>query len=494
MRRLLSLSIVAAALAVVASGCGSSSSSDQLSTALSYMPKTSAVVVAINTNLNSDQAKQVGKIVNRVPQGGQILNGIKQSVSRNGIDFEKDLKPLLGNDLVVSIPTAQALQQSNSPTIEAIQTKDGGKAKQVIAKGSTKVGTSHGADIYRDNQGGSLTAVEGSTIVGADTRALLDAALARHDGGDHMTKDQFDSALGDLDKSALVRGTGDLQAIIAGSQGAEQARKIKWVNALREFGFTAAAKSNAIAVDVQANSEGDLKDGDLPIASGSGSAAVIKRPGEINLGIRDPQQIYNFTIAALQATNPQQFGQFTAGKQQIGKKLGVDVDKDIVGQLTGDAAVSVATNGGFAARAALKDPAAFKASLAKVAKGLPALAKQFGGGPVAVSIPKSANGFYAIANGKTGRKVVFAVMKSSFVLGSDPARAAQFAVQSPTKVPGAQGSVALDIDTKTLVDQQLRKQGAPAIVQGFTGFLGDLTGYLKADTSSLRANFTLQLK
>ena len=43
--------------------------------------------------------------------------------------------------------------------------------------------------------------------------------------------------------------------------------------------------------------------------------------------------------------------------------------------------------------------------------------------------------------------------------------AAQFAVQSPTAVPGAHGSVALDIDTKSLVDQQLQKQGiSPAVV------------------------------
>ena len=67
-------------------------------------------------------------------------------------------------------------------------------------------------------------------------------------------------------------------------------------------------------------------------------------------------------------------------------------------------------------------------------------------------------------------------------------------MQSPSSVPGAKGSVSLDIDTKTLVDQQLRKQGASPLVAGFTGFLGDLTGYLRADTSQTRGNVTLQLK
>src|SRR2546423_937488 len=178
MRRLLSLSIAAVVLAAVASGCGSSSSSsDQLGTALSYMPKNSPLVVAINTNLKGDQAKQVGNLVKKIPQGDQILQSLKQSVTRSSgsVDFDKDIKPLLGNDIVVAIPTVQALNASNSPTIEAIKVKDAGKAKSALSKGSTKVGSSHGADVYRDKQDGSLSALNGDTIVGADTRALLDA-------------------------------------------------------------------------------------------------------------------------------------------------------------------------------------------------------------------------------------------------------------------------------------------------------------------------------
>ena len=93
MRRLLSLSIAAVVLAAVASGCGSSSSSsDQLGTALSYMPKSSALVVAINTDLNSDQAKQVGKLIKRIPQGQQLLSTIQQSVMGYKLCFSNWLR------------------------------------------------------------------------------------------------------------------------------------------------------------------------------------------------------------------------------------------------------------------------------------------------------------------------------------------------------------------------------------------------------------------
>jgi hypothetical protein len=498
MRALLSLPLVAGALVVGAAGCGNSSSSDPLDNALSYMPKSTPVVVAIDTNLTSDQAKKVGKLIDKFgPVGTQFKNGIKQGIrsGSNGVSFDTDIKPLLGNDLVVGIPNASSLRSNAStPTIEAITTKDAGKAKSVIAKGSTKVGSSHGADVYKDNSGGTFTAVEGDTIVGASTQPLLDAALARHDGGDHMTKDDFNKALGDLDKSAIVRVAGDLQSIIKASARAGQATKVPWVGALRQFGATASAQDNGVAIDFQVQTQG-LKEADLPIASGASAPPVVKRPGEIGLGIRNPQQIYNFAISALQTVNPKQFGQFVAAKQQIGTKLGVDIDKDILGQLTGNASISIVPNANnkFAARADLKNPAAFKTALAKAAKGLPALAKQFGGGSVAVSAPKGGNGFYALADRKTRQRLIFGVVRNSFVVASDPARAGAIATQSASTVAGAQGSVVLDLDLRTLVNQQLQKRGLPPVLQAFTGSLGDLVGYLKADTNSLRGNFTLHV-
>jgi hypothetical protein len=488
MRRLLLLPIAIAAVTVAATGCGGSSSNDPLGGPLSYMPRNSPVVVAIDTDLNSDQAKQVGRLIKKIPQSDQLIASAEAGIARSsGLSYQADIKPLLGNDLVVAIPDTQSLHQSNSPTIVALKTKDAGKAKKVVSAGSTKVGSSHGADIYQDSSGGNYTALDGDTLVSADTRALLDAALARHDGGDHMTKDDFESALGSLDKSALVRGVADLQSIIANSPSSAQARKVKWVGALRDVGFTAAAKSSSIAVDIDAKTEGNLQDGDLPIASGTDAPPVVKRPGEIGIGIRDPQQIYNFALTTLQTTNPQGFGQFAAGKAELGRRLGVNFDKDVIGQLSGNSAVSLATDGKFAARAELKDPAAFKTALAKVAKGIPALTNS----STAAKVSGPSGGFYTLSS--SGNKYVFGVVGKTFVLATDKARAVQFAAQSPSTVPGAQGAVALDLATRTLVNQQLQKRGVSPLAQAFTGFLGDLTGYLRADPSSLRGNFTLQL-
>jgi hypothetical protein len=494
MRRLLSLPLLFAAIAVSASGCGGSSSSDPLGGPLSYMPKDTPVVVAIDTNLKSQQAQNVGKLLDKFgPIGNSIKQQLKKGVqSGSNVDFDTDIKPLLGNDLVVGIPDAKSLNGGgNTPTIEAIKTKDAGKAKAAAAKGSTKVGSSHGADIYKDNSG-TYTAVQGDTLVGADTQAMLEAALARHDGGSHMSKDDFTSALGDLDKNAIVRVAGNLQTIINQSPGSAKARNIKWVAALRKFGLTASAQPSSVAVDFQVQTAGGLADSDLPIASGSAGAPVVKRPGEIGIGLRNPQQVYNFVLSALQATNPQQFGQFQAAKQQIGSRLGVNIDKDLIGQLTGNATASATTSSQFAARADLKNPATFKTALAKAVKALPAIANQFGGGGIKISAPK--NGFYGLTNSKTKKNYVFGVAGNSFVIATDAARAKQFAAQQPVPVAGAQGSVTLDVDTRAIVNQALKSSGLPPLLQAFTGSLGELSGYLKADTSSLRGNFTLKIQ
>ena len=58
---------------------------------------------------------------------------------------------------------------------------------------------------------------------------------------------------------------------------------------------------------------------------------MVREKGEISFGIRDPRQIVSFFEAALQALEPQDFGDYETGKRAISQQLGVDVDEDIFG-------------------------------------------------------------------------------------------------------------------------------------------------------------------
>src|SRR3954462_12677271 len=113
MRR--SVTVVAAALAaaLIASGCGNSESGNATEDALSFMPKDAPVVITLDTDPNGDQWKQVNQLVGKFPFAGQVKAQLKQSFNQSSkLDFDKDLKPILGNQLIFAVPTTQALQSS----------------------------------------------------------------------------------------------------------------------------------------------------------------------------------------------------------------------------------------------------------------------------------------------------------------------------------------------------------------------------------------------
>ena len=82
----------------------------------------------------------------------------------------------------------------------------------------------------------------------------------------------------------------------------------------------------------------------------------MQRPGEIGVGLRDPGQLVAFFESALQAVDPDSFGDYEQAKQTLSAKLDLDVDKDLIGQLTGNLSVSATIGGEFGVRAEVKDP------------------------------------------------------------------------------------------------------------------------------------------
>ncbi len=74
------------------------------------------------------------------------------------------------------------------------------------------------------------------------------------------------------------------------------------------------------------------------------------------LGLRDPSQIVDFALATAKVVDPAGYAEFEAGKQAIGRRLGIDVDEDVLAQLTGDVCAVVSIDGKFGVRAELEDP------------------------------------------------------------------------------------------------------------------------------------------
>jgi hypothetical protein len=500
MRRFLSAMLVLGVLA--GAGCGGGDDSGSaLDSVLAFLPKDTTFVVAIDTDTDGDQFQALGELLDKFPFGDQFRSSLRDQLeqSSGGVSFNDDLKPVLGNPLVVGSPDQQAINGATSFVV-AFQAKDKDALDELVDKlGARKTGEASGATLY--SRDGDVFAVKDDVVVSANDEALLKQALERAEGDDHFDEDAFNEGLDGLPESAVARVYANVEALLKADPSSADARKVKWIASLRTLGLTASAKNDSIDIDFRLRTEGDLADEDLPVAPGGEAPPVIKRDGEVGLGIRDLAHIVKFAENAAQAIDPAGFGDYAQAKQTIDKQLGVSLDDDLIGQLTGNLAASAALGGDFGLRSELKDPRAFERTLAKVADVLPSFAEGAGLGTVALSKPKAGEDFYALAQ-PDGDSIVFGVVGDVLVVSSDPARASRLATEEPTAVEGATGSVVMSADAEQIVNTLLRQFG-PALglpdLGGLgaglvTGPLGDLTGHAEASQDELRGKLSLAIE
>src|SRR3954454_2247856 len=112
MRRFLALSLASVAIALAGCG-GGGDSGGALDEALGYLPKEAPFAVAIDTNLKGDQYRELGRLAGKFPFGGQLERQLEQQIERDGnVDFDKDVRPLLGNPFVVGAVDARSFTAS----------------------------------------------------------------------------------------------------------------------------------------------------------------------------------------------------------------------------------------------------------------------------------------------------------------------------------------------------------------------------------------------
>jgi hypothetical protein len=495
MRRLVAAAISLCTLAA-APGCGGGDgSSGPLESALSYVPKDTPFVVAMNTDLEGGQYESLQAILDRFPGGVRLEDLISGQLEsgNEGVTFAKDVKPLLGNPFVVSATDVPSFLSDTDDEFVAVLDSDDSEAldRLIDTTKPAERGEASGATIYDDD--GTLFAVKKDTVVFAGSRAALEAALERSEAGEGMEPDRFEDGLEGLPDEALARVFFDVQALLDQDPDTEDARKVEWIGALRTFGMTASAEDDSAEIEFNLKAEGDLTEGDLPLAAGDKAPSVLQEGGEIGFGIRDPSQVVTFFEAAIQAVDPRSSGDYEAGKQAISQRLGVDLDEDLFGQLTGAMSVSVAVNGSFGARAEVKSPDAFADTVDKVADALPQLGSSLG-----VTRERRRGELYE-AQLADGGRFFFGMRNDVFVTASDSARALRLGSQKPTSVDGAEGSLVMAADAEQValrVIERLGPQlGVPGVFGGglFARPLDEVSGSVSSSTEGMRGRFSLTL-
>ena len=325
---------------------------------------------------------------------------------------------------------------------------------------ATEKGEQSGAKIY--DASGTEFAVDGDTVVFAGSRKLLNEALARHDGDDTLDEDTFNSNLEDVGDDGIAQGYVNVQSLLSGSEGARNARKVKWIGAIEGIGLNATVEGDAINVDFKIRTDpSGLTDADLPIASGPEAPAIVERPGEIGVGVRDIGQIVSFVETVAQAVVPVRLRRLRRGQ---------DADRAATRRGRGEGHPRPALRrhlGQHLARGQVRRARRAQGSRRRSSERsgrsparCPTLAEGLGLDDVSLVRPKAGEDLYALATAD-GTSIVFGVKNGVFVITNDPDRADSLALDEPTKAAGLEGAIVVQADAAADRDQDPRAARRP---------------------------------
>jgi hypothetical protein len=511
--------LVIAALVLAASGCGGTETgSGDAGDALGYLSSDSATVILVSTDVDGEQWQELDRrVIQRFEEddeGGRSLDEYASEAAADaGLDWEDDVKPLLGNDIAIGIEgdALSLVGGDGESTITAALATRGGDIEEVLEKAEfQRAGEANGATLYRDNSSDeAMFAVEDGVLVFTDDEQALRRALARRDDGDGLDEAAVDEALSELPEESLARVFGTL----AGLREQEELRRfadLPLLQALETWGLTVRFADGDLNLDVSVQlDEGRVDEADLPLVTGDESPEIVLRENEISGGNRNQSQTTAFLLRALRAGYPN--SRFVKAADAIEDELGIDFEQEILRQFDGPSASYVSQDGRtFAARSQVRDPEALRAVLPRIAPHLPALVEALQGlqsegmallflfapdapaaapmSDVKVDPPATEDGFYRIS-GLTGdgpSELFFGLVGDLFVVASDEQRAREIAEADTVAAEGAQGAGVLRADLTRLGDT----------LGGFfflpvTG--EELVASLEASTQELRARVRVRL-
>ncbi|MGH2837272.1 MAG: DUF3352 domain-containing protein [Thermoleophilaceae bacterium] len=486
--------VLVAAAAIAFAGCGGDDeAASPLDEALGYLSEDAGFAFVASTNL--DDYGDLRQILDKFPFAGRAEDLLEQSISQAGFDFEEDVEPLLGNPVVIGTDENASFldSESDTPFVMAIETEDAGKLEDLMTKDARDAGESEGYDIYQGQQEDTWIAIKDEVLVLSDSEETLKDALAQRGEDDRLTEDDVDAAFEDLPEDAPVKAYANVKSLLAASPESEKALEVEWVDHIETFGLSADATDDGVALDwsLRTDPEG-LTDDDLPLASGSEAPQLLERDdgsAEIVLGLRDPAQIVDFALATAEVVDPAGFAEFGSAKQQVERRLGVDIDQDVLAQLTGDVSAVVSIDGKFGARAELDDAAAFDRTLAKIVEGLPEFSDD-------VTIAKAGGRYYTLST-EDGERYALGVAQGALVVASDLPTATQVASRAVVDAEGQEGAFVASADAEQLANAALaRLAGGLQGLGGslFTGPLGDLLTSASASTDGLTGRLELKIE
>jgi hypothetical protein len=476
MRRLGPVALATLTVLVLAA-CGSSShaGSAAVNAALSYFPQTTPFVATVDTKLPAASARALTSAENGETSSALVKAAVFSKLAQLGINYNRDLKPLFGNPIAVGVGGLK-VSGSATPLLVAWQTDSATALAHLLTdlKGVTKTGTHDGATMY--TLGPAALATHGALLLISDNAATISTALDRHRAGVGFSSAEYARDTQGL-PSGEVSIVGDLQSALTTPKTA-QARKVPWVAAITGYGAALNATRHAVSVRFRLNTGGrTLSAGQLPIASG-GQAPGLAGSLPIEVGLRDPAQVYAFLFDATRSTGGDAYAKLLRKERTAQTQTGVGIDS-FLRSLTGTLQV---TSNGHETIACLPVSAADTATWEKLLADPP---NHNASSPLG-------DGFHRVRE-TDGTTVVGGVVGDELVVGHRATVAQEQAYAHTTATrDGGQGAVALRIALGPLIAENLHSAPSP-IATKLLSAIGDLTASAQVSPQALTGTLSVQV-
>lgn len=451
---LVSTALAGAALGVAGCGGDSETGASPGETA-SYVPAGSPFYLEATTDFGGPQWTQVNALSKMFPAYPELRAELNQALRSEKVDFETDIKPLLGERAAIAglaLPEAALQGSITSPDAAAasaaaddtefvavVELADGKSdaMKALLAKsGATKAGAHEGAEYYTADDD-TVAAVTDDALVVSDTKEQVFTALDAHAAGGDKTlagTARFSDAIGKLPADVFGQAYFDVGGAVQ-QAGASSPQ-------LGQLGLSE-YQDAVLAASIAAEPEGVRVKGVLTGAPDAGASEFSpslteKAPADAiaYVGFDDISTTLTNALTQAQASQGEEMRkQFDALSGQLPQLLGVSLD-DLAALGSGEQSVVVTSGAkdvGVALSSQVADGAQATKTLDALRAGLPSLLGALSPGtpaPAATQVP--------LAAGVTGwripigddQKVVYGVDGNLVIVGSSVP--AVVAVQRPT--------------------------------------------------------------
>jgi hypothetical protein len=313
--------VLIATFALAAAACGGDVGAGAGPSAATQLKPGALVYWETASDPDSEQWQQADDLLRRFPDGERWIAELRRLISEQGVDWEQDVKPALGQTTAVAVYAASG--QQTPQVVGLTNPDDPEKTVALVAKLDERAGGDP-----------TVSRVVGDWVVVSDSEAAIAAALKTASGGALSDDASFKAAMDKLPDDALTRVYADPAGALEVFGGADP----DVASGLRMLGLDRLDFAGAWAKAADKGAELALA------ASGEGAARLLGTGERYSSALleRVPADAFAFVSfqgrsATRQLEEFQNSPLYSMGFQDFERELGIKI-ADLVALFEGEAA------------------------------------------------------------------------------------------------------------------------------------------------------------